>query len=73
MTRVRDRVKDDLSKEKEEHIITKNALNVEKNAHNRTKELLKEAMEKPITQNSGVVIGKELFHFNGRTEAKELF
>lgn len=73
LTLERDRANDNLSKEREENRITKNALNVEKNAHNRTKELLKEAMEKPITQNSGVVIGKVLFHFNEHTEAKELY
>lgn len=69
----RDRANFSLSREREEHRITKNALNVEKNAHNRTKELLKEAKKKPIEQNPDVVIGNVSFNFNGRTETKELY
>lgn len=69
----RERAYESLSKEREEHRITKNALSVEKNAHNRTKELLKEATGRPINQNPGLVIGKVVFNFNGRTETKELY
>ena len=69
----KDRANDSLFREREEHRITKNALNAEKDAHNRIKELLEGATEKPIEQNLGVVIGTVLFNFNGRTETKELY